>query len=51
MKPMERYLTAEEMARPNAVLVGDEFWCPHIVAIARSPVTPTLPTIIWSRRR
>ncbi|MDE0129880.1 MAG: site-specific integrase [Gammaproteobacteria bacterium] len=35
MKPMERYLTAEEMARLNAVLTRDEFWCPHIVAIVR----------------
>ena len=35
MKPMERFLTAEEMARLNAVLTRDEFWCPHIVAIVR----------------
>ena len=31
----ERFLTAEEMARLNAVLTRDEFWCPHIVAIIR----------------
>ena len=35
MKPVERFLTAEEMARLNAVLTRDEFWCPHIVAIVR----------------
>ena len=34
-KPKERFLTAEEMARLNAVLIRDEFWCPHIVAIVR----------------
>ena len=31
----ERFLTAEEMARLNALLTRDEFWCPHIVAIVR----------------
>jgi len=31
----ERFLTADEMARLNAVLTRDEFWCPHIVAIVR----------------
>ena len=31
----ERFLTAEEMARLNAVLTRDEFYCPHIVAIVR----------------
>ena len=35
MKPMERCLTPEEMARLNAVLTRDEFRCPHIVAIVR----------------
>ena len=35
MKPMERFLTVEEMARLNSVLTRDEFWCPHIVAIIR----------------
>ncbi len=35
MKPKERFLTADEMARLNAVLTRDEFWCPHIVAIVR----------------
>ena len=35
MKPMERFLTAEEMARLNAVLARDEFWCPNVVAIVR----------------
>ena len=35
MKPRERFLTAQEMARLNAVLTRDEFWCPHIVAIVR----------------
>ena len=34
-KPKERFLTTEEMARLNAVLTRDEFWCPHIVAIIR----------------
>ena len=34
-KPKERFLTAEEMARLNAVLTRDEFWCPHVVAIVR----------------
>ena len=37
MKPMERFLTADEMARLNPVLARDEFWCPHIVAIVRKP--------------
>ena len=31
----ERFLTAEEMARLNAVLTRDEFYCPHVVAIVR----------------
>ena len=35
MKPKERFLTADEMARLNAVLTRDEFWCPHVVAIVR----------------
>ena len=35
MTPKERFLTEEEMARLNAVLTRDEFWCPHIVAIVR----------------
>jgi len=35
MKPKDRFLTSEEMARLNAVLTRDEFWCPHIVAIVR----------------
>ena len=35
MKPKERYLTAEEMARLNAVLTRDEFWCPNVVAVIR----------------
>jgi len=35
MKPKERFLTAEEMARLNAVLTRDEFWCPDVVAIVR----------------
>ena len=35
MKPVERFLTAEEMARLNAVLIRDEFWCPNVVAIVR----------------
>ena len=35
MKPLERFLTAEEMARLNAVLTRDDFWCPHVVAIVR----------------
>ena len=35
MQPKERFLTPEEMARLNAVLARDQFWCPHIVAIIR----------------
>ena len=35
MKPMERFLMAEELARLNAVLTRDEFWCPNVVAIVR----------------
>ena len=35
MKPIERFLAADDMARLNAVLTSDEFWCPHIVAIVR----------------
>ena len=35
MKPKERFLMADEMARLNAVLTRDEFWCPHVVAIVR----------------
>jgi len=35
MAPKERYLTAGEMARLNAVLTRDEFWCPHVVAVIR----------------
>ena len=35
MKPMERFLTADEMARLNAVLTRDEFRCPNVVAIVR----------------
>ena len=34
-KPVERFLTADEMARLNAVLVRDEFHCPNVVAIVR----------------
>ena len=34
-RPKERYLSSEEMARLNAVLTRDEFWCPHIVAVIR----------------
>ena len=34
-KPKERFLTADEMARLNAVLTRDEFYCPHVVAIIR----------------
>ena len=35
MEPRERFLTAQEMARLNAVLTRDEFYCAHIVAIVR----------------
>ena len=35
MKPMERFLTAEEMARLDAVLTRDEFYCPQAVAVIR----------------
>ncbi len=35
MKPRERFLTADEMARLNAVLTRDEFRCPDVVAIVR----------------
>ena len=34
-EPKERFLTADEMARLNAVLTRHEFYCPHIVAIVR----------------
>ncbi len=34
-KPKERFLTADEMARLNAVLTRDEFHCPNVVAIVR----------------
>ena len=30
MKPTERFLTADEMARLNAVLTRDEFYCPRL---------------------
>ena len=33
MKPVDRFLTAEEMARLNAVLTRDGFWCPNVVTI------------------
>ena len=35
MEPRERFLTADEMARLNAVLTRDEFWYPHVVAVIR----------------
>ena len=35
MKPKERFLSTEEMAHLNAVLIRDEFWCPNVVAIVR----------------
>ena len=35
VKPVERFLTADEMARLKAVLTRDEFWCPQTVAIVR----------------
>ena len=35
MEPKERFLTADEMARLNAVLTRDEFYCPQAVAIIR----------------
>ncbi len=35
MAPKERYLTPEEIARLNAVLTRDEFYCPHVVAVIR----------------
>ena len=35
LKPKERFLTAEQMARLNAVLTRDEFYCPQAVAIIR----------------
>ena len=35
MKPKERFLTADEMDRLNAVLTRDEFRCPDVVAIIR----------------
>ena len=34
-EPKECFLTAEEMARLNAVLTRDEFYCPQAVAIVR----------------
>ncbi len=38
MQPRERFLAAEEMARLNAVLTRDEFWCPQAVAVIRLPM-------------
>ena len=35
MEPKARFLTAEEMARLNAVLTRDEFYCPQAVAVIR----------------
>ena len=35
MQPKARFLTAGEMARLNAVLTRDEFYCPQAVAIVR----------------
>ena len=35
MQPKERFLSADEMARLNAVLFRDEFYCPQIVAVIR----------------
>ena len=35
MQPKARFLNAEEMARLNAVLTRDEFYCPQAVAIIR----------------
>ncbi|MDE0372202.1 MAG: tyrosine-type recombinase/integrase [Rhodospirillales bacterium] len=35
MQPMERFLTADEMARLNVVLTRHEFRCPDAVAIVR----------------
>ena len=35
MPAKERFLTAEEMARLNAVLTRGEFYCPHIVTVIR----------------
>ena len=35
MQPKERFLTADEMARLNAVLTRDEFYCPQAVAVIR----------------
>ena len=35
MQPRERFLTAKEMARLNAVLTRDEFYCPQAVAVIR----------------
>ena len=34
-QPKARFLTAEEMARLNAVLTRDEFYCPQAVAVIR----------------
>ena len=47
MQPMERFLTADEMARLNSVLTSCEFRCPDIVAIVRllmltGPTSPLL---------
>ena len=35
MEPKARFLTADEMARLNAVLTRDEFYCPQAVAVIR----------------
>ena len=35
MEPKERFLSTDEMARLNAVLTRDEFYCPQAVAVIR----------------
>ena len=35
MQAKERFLAADEMARLNAVLTRDEFYCPQAVAVIR----------------
>ena len=45
MKPKERFLTAEEMARLNAVLTRDQFGCPHVVASQAVTAGENLPLV------
>ena len=49
MEPKARFLTAEEMARLNAVLTRDEFYCPQAVAVIRLLMLTGCPSAKSSR--